>query len=428
MRVGSRVRTPAICWWCRSSSTHTRFFEKLIDSSVWPSVSVRWMPSTISLSTPVRDPESSFSYTMRCCWIDPSSVDAWARMILSAVMNWTSVISSARHRRRDKSAVAGVAPAQTGDAVVDGNAHPNVGALLANGQSVLASRVTSVLALAVTGLPMMFTLGLVVSLPGPFGVAGLLFVLAELLQIPGGDRHVSVEAAIRPERNAHRRIFGRIEVRRPTPLGRSRDLRVGIGRPVGSGKTALAASYVETRRRPSGWYQLDARDGDLATFFYYMALLARQVAPARRGSLPVFTPAYRAGIPAWFHRGTRRPDPLEEELPDLFDHVSVGRRLLHRLGCALHVHQDEAGTCFRDERFHAGIEPQGADVIDEHGARVERLPCHDGLSGIDRDRHRHRAAHRPDDGDQSPALLLLIHRLRSRPGGFRADVDQVGPF
>jgi len=39
--VGSRVRTPAICWWWRSSSTHTRFLEKLIDSREWPSWSVR---------------------------------------------------------------------------------------------------------------------------------------------------------------------------------------------------------------------------------------------------------------------------------------------------------------------------------------------------------------------------------------------------
>src|SRR5438034_5837227 len=48
------------------------------------------MPSTISLSNPVREPRSSCSYTMRCCWIDPSSVEACARMILRAVMNCAS--------------------------------------------------------------------------------------------------------------------------------------------------------------------------------------------------------------------------------------------------------------------------------------------------------------------------------------------------
>ena len=40
--------------------------------------------------------------------------------------------------------------------------------------------------------------------------------------------------------------------------------------PPGSGKTALASSYVEARRRAAAWYQIDAGDGDLATFFEYM--------------------------------------------------------------------------------------------------------------------------------------------------------------
>jgi len=49
---------------------------------------------------------------------------------------------------------------------------------LANGRSVRASRVASLLALVLTGLPTAYTLALMVSLLGPWGVLGLLLVLA----------------------------------------------------------------------------------------------------------------------------------------------------------------------------------------------------------------------------------------------------------
>jgi ATP/maltotriose-dependent transcriptional regulator MalT len=71
--------------------------------------------------------------------------------------------------------------------------------------------------------------------------------------------------------------------------------------PPGSGKSALAASYLEARRRASAWYQIDARDADLATFFYYLGLLARQIAPGKR-PLPAFSPAFARGAPAFTRR------------------------------------------------------------------------------------------------------------------------------
>ena len=72
--------------------------------------------------------------------------------------------------------------------------------------------------------------------------------------------------------------------------------------PPGSGKTALATSYLDARRRMTGWYQLDAGDADLATFFHYMDRLARQLAPARRSGRPVFTPAFAGGVAAFTRR------------------------------------------------------------------------------------------------------------------------------
>ena len=62
------------------------------------------------MSRPVREPESNFSYTMRCCWIEPSSVDACARMIFRAVLKRLSSRSAAFHTRFERSDVAGDAP------------------------------------------------------------------------------------------------------------------------------------------------------------------------------------------------------------------------------------------------------------------------------------------------------------------------------
>jgi ATP/maltotriose-dependent transcriptional regulator MalT/DNA-binding SARP family transcriptional activator len=72
--------------------------------------------------------------------------------------------------------------------------------------------------------------------------------------------------------------------------------------PPGAGKTALVTSWIDAGRRTAGWYQLDARDTDLATFFDYLDRLARQIAPGRRARLPAFTPAFARGVGAFTRR------------------------------------------------------------------------------------------------------------------------------
>jgi ATP/maltotriose-dependent transcriptional regulator MalT/DNA-binding SARP family transcriptional activator len=61
------------------------------------------------------------------------------------------------------------------------------------------------------------------------------------------------------------------------------------GRP-GSGKTTLAAGYVQTRRLTSVWYQVDADDADPAAFFHYLTHAVRKLGAARTRRLPSFTP------------------------------------------------------------------------------------------------------------------------------------------
>lgn len=64
-----------------------------------------------------------------------------------------------------------------------------------------------------------------------------------------------------------------------------------VAGPAGSGKTTLIASYLQARRLRYLWYQLDAADADLASFFHDLGLAVQRVAP-RRPPLPRLTPEY----------------------------------------------------------------------------------------------------------------------------------------
>jgi LuxR family maltose regulon positive regulatory protein len=59
-----------------------------------------------------------------------------------------------------------------------------------------------------------------------------------------------------------------------------------ISGPPGAGKTTLAASYVEARRYRCLWYQVDADDADVATFFHYLGHAARKLGEAAPLELP----------------------------------------------------------------------------------------------------------------------------------------------
>ena len=85
-----------------------------------------------------------------------------------------------------------------------------------------------------------------------------------------------------------------------------------ISGPGGSGKTTLVSSYLETRKLPAIWYQVDQRDADPATFFYYMGLACSDSVSPGQESLPFLTPEYLAGIKTF----TRRYfDQLFTQLP-----------------------------------------------------------------------------------------------------------------
>jgi len=84
-------------------------------------------------------------------------------------------------------------------------------------------------------------------------------------------------------------LFERLDSLRRFPV-------IWISAPAGSGKTTLVSSYAWHRNIPCLWYQLDRRDADPATFFYYMREAAQRALPRKRFQLPLFTPEYHQGI------------------------------------------------------------------------------------------------------------------------------------
>jgi ATP/maltotriose-dependent transcriptional regulator MalT/DNA-binding SARP family transcriptional activator len=86
------------------------------------------------------------------------------------------------------------------------------------------------------------------------------------------------------------RLFAQLDELRHCPL-------VWIASPPGAGKTTLVSSYIQNRKLRSMWFQLDAGDDDLATFFHYLA----QAAPPgkRAAELPKFLPGHRADLPGF---------------------------------------------------------------------------------------------------------------------------------
>lgn len=86
-----------------------------------------------------------------------------------------------------------------------------------------------------------------------------------------------------------RRLFQLLDRARHRPI-------LWVSGPPGSGKTSLVASYLDSRKLPCLWYQVDEGDSDIATFFYYMGLAGKKAAPRKKKPLPLLTPEYLQGI------------------------------------------------------------------------------------------------------------------------------------
>ncbi|MEW6377197.1 MAG: hypothetical protein AB1502_15580 [Thermodesulfobacteriota bacterium] len=94
---------------------------------------------------------------------------------------------------------------------------------------------------------------------------------------------------------SRKRLFNQLDHMRKRPV-------IWVSEPPGSGKTTLVASYLDARKVPCLWYQIDEGDSDPSTFFYYMGMAAKRAPPRKRKPLPLLTPEYLQDIPTFTYR------------------------------------------------------------------------------------------------------------------------------
>jgi len=89
-----------------------------------------------------------------------------------------------------------------------------------------------------------------------------------------------------------KRLFALLDRMRKQPV-------IWVSGPPGCGKTTLVSSYLEARKLPCLWYQLEVGDADPATFFYFLGQAVQKASPRKRKPLPLLTPEYLQGIPTF---------------------------------------------------------------------------------------------------------------------------------
>ncbi len=87
------------------------------------------------------------------------------------------------------------------------------------------------------------------------------------------------------------RLFGLLDETRKYPV-------TWISAPAGSGKTTLIATYLEDKKIPCLWYQVDEGDADIATFFSFLGIAAKKQPLKNENPCPCSPPnIYRAYPP-----------------------------------------------------------------------------------------------------------------------------------
>jgi LuxR family maltose regulon positive regulatory protein len=176
----------------------------------------------------------------------------------------------------------------------------------------------------------------------------------------------------------------------------------------GAGKSALVASYLDARRLPAIWYNVDAGDRDPATFFYYLGLAAESQRGAKAPRLPLFTDEYRRDLAGFARRWFR----------EFFAHLPAGAVVVFD-----GVHETEGSG---DARAAVIAEiPAGVNVILtsrlEPPPEFARLIANRTLARVDADELRFtRDEAAALLGDENGIDATAVERLWSRADGWAA--------
>ena len=115
------------------------------------------------------------------------------------------------------------------------------------------------------------------------------------------------------------------------------------------------------------------------------------------------------------------------QIGDDFTHeIIIARVHLHGFRCAFHVHENGRRTVLQSHIQHAGIFFKGGDVIDDGPTGGKGFFCHLGFHRINGDGNINPACNGFNDRYGSIQLFLLAHRFGKRPGGFSADIQDMG--
>jgi LuxR family transcriptional regulator, maltose regulon positive regulatory protein len=100
---------------------------------------------------------------------------------------------------------------------------------------------------------------------------------------------------------ARKRLFNLLDEGREKPV-------IWVSGQPGAGKTALVASYLETKKLAHAWFHVDAGDADPASFFHFLrGIAARQSRSKRLDSLlPLLTPEYLPDLVGFSRRWFRQ--------------------------------------------------------------------------------------------------------------------------
>ena len=95
------------------------------------------------------------------------------------------------------------------------------------------------------------------------------------------------------------RLLSRSRLFRLLDKARQQRSVIWLAAPPGAGKTSLVASYLQTHSARHIWYQVDAGDEDVGSFFHYMGQAAQKICSRSDKPLPQFSPEYLFSLPTF---------------------------------------------------------------------------------------------------------------------------------